>query len=389
VKLRQALILVAWVISFQALVGYLSGVRYNFGSAFYTQIALHTAALFVFVASGMLLSRSREGLMAIAFSPGIAGRICRRLLAAGILIPPLTNYLALQGAKAGFYDEDFGVLIRVVSNVVFFTWVALHTSTKLFQEERLREGAETERSKVMNALEEAVRARDELLSVCSHEMRTPLTSMKLANQLVERQIAKGDPRAFEPEAIARTVKTSSVQINRLMKLIEEMLDFSRITGGKLKITPEPTELKALLESVVAQVTPELNACKCELTASYVGEVRGQWDQFRIEQVVINLLGNSMKYGKGCRIHLSLEESPATALLTVRDEGCGVAEENLGRVFEPYVRAESNLHVTGLGLGLYISKQIIEGHGGRIWMESKIGQGTAVRVELPKQPQITA
>ncbi|RYZ99981.1 MAG: HAMP domain-containing histidine kinase, partial [Proteobacteria bacterium] len=366
----------------------LSGVRYTFGSAFYTQIALHTAILFVVAASGMLLCRPRQGLMAIAFSPGIAGRICRRLLAAGILIPPLTNYLALQGVKAGLYDDDFGVLIRVVSNVVFFTWVALHTSTRLYQAEKMREGAEEERGRVMNALERAVRARDELLSVCSHEMRTPLTSMRLANQLVERQIAKGDPRAFEPEQITRTVKTSSVQINRLMKLIEEMLDFSRITEGRLKITPQPTELKALLENVVAQVTPELNASKCELSFTHPSEVHGLWDQFRIEQVIINLLGNSMKYAKGCRIQLALSETPASALITVKDEGCGVAQENLSRVFEPYVRAESVMHVTGLGLGLYISKQIVEGHGGRIWMESQVGQGTAVHVELPKQPALS-
>ncbi|RZA05400.1 MAG: HAMP domain-containing histidine kinase, partial [Proteobacteria bacterium] len=304
-------------------------------------------------------------------------------------IPPITNYLALEGSKVGLYDEDFGVLIRVVSNVVFFTWVALQTSTRLFQAEKLREGAEEERSRVMSALEQAVRARDELLSVCSHEMRTPLTSMKLANQLVERQIAKGDPRAFEPEQITRTVKTSSVQINRLMKLIEEMLDFSRITEGRLKITPQPTELKALLENVVAQITPELNASKCEVTAHYAGEVRGEWDHFRIEQVIINLLGNSMKYAKGCRIHLSLAESERFVLISVKDEGCGVASENLTRVFEPYVRAESVLHVTGLGLGLYISKQIIEGHGGRIWMESTLGQGTTVHVELPKVPPISS
>lgn len=235
---------------------------------------------------------------------------------------------------------------------------------------------------------EAVETRDEFLSICSHELRTPLTSMKLQNQLAERTLAAGLDSAslgrFE-----KMVHQSGKQIDRLVRLIEEMLDISRIRSGKLSIIPERLDLTKLVEDIVERFQPQMQEAHCQVRVSAPASLTGSWDRLRLEQILVNLLSNATKYGAGKPILVSLVRTGNTAVLSVRDEGIGIAPENQARIFERFERAVSKSEITGLGLGLYIVKQILEMLGGRIRVESAPGRGSLFVVELPLEPRADA
>ena len=231
----------------------------------------------------------------------------------------------------------------------------------------------------------SLKARDELLSVCSHELRTPLTSLKLQADMTKRIFASGGPTEFSRERIRKFVELSDRQLDRLTRLIEEMLDFSRISGGRLKLHKERMDLEDLLKEQVERMDPQASAARCLLRITSSGPVIGEWDHFRLEQVFSNLIGNACKYGAGRPISLRLTETPDLAVVHVHDEGMGIAKEDQDRIFRPYERVASTEHVGGLGLGLYISEQVVAAHGGSIHVNSVPGRGSDFVVELPKKP----
>ena len=232
-------------------------------------------------------------------------------------------------------------------------------------------------------LKNSLKARDELLSVCSHELRTPLTSLKLQADMTKRIFASGGPTEFSRERIRKFVELSDRQLDRLTRLIEEMLDFSRISGGRLKLHKEPMDLEDLLKEQVERMTPQASAANCLLRITSSEPVVGEWDRFRLEQVFTNLIGNACKYGAGRPISIRLTQTPTLAVVHVLDEGMGIAKEDQDRIFRPYERVASTEHVGGLGLGLYISEQVVTAHGGSIHVNSVPGRGSDFVVELPK------
>lgn len=229
----------------------------------------------------------------------------------------------------------------------------------------------------------SLKARDELLSVCSHELRTPLTSLRLQADMTKRIFANGGPTEFSRERIRKFVELSDRQLDRLTRLIEEMLDFSRISGGRLKLHREPMDLEELLKEQVERMAPHAAAAKCLLRLTNSEPVHGEWDRFRLEQVFTNLIGNACKYGAGRPISLRLSQTPTVAVVHVLDEGVGISKEDQDRIFRPYERVASTEHVGGLGLGLYISEQVVAAHGGSIHVNSVPGRGSDFVVELPK------
>ncbi|MGZ3729192.1 MAG: CHASE domain-containing sensor histidine kinase [Bdellovibrionota bacterium] len=235
---------------------------------------------------------------------------------------------------------------------------------------------------------EAIETRDEFLSICSHELRTPLTSMKLQNQLAERTLGSGlwdgNISRFE-----KMVQQSGRQIDRLVRLIEEMLDISRIRSGKLSITPEKLDLTQLVEDTVERFAPQLQEAACRVYVNAPDTLEGTWDRLRLEQIVVNLLSNATKYGRGKPIHVDLYREPGQAVLSVKDEGMGIAFEHQARIFERFERAVPKTEISGLGLGLYIVKQILELQGGRIRVESEAGKGSRFVVELPLEARVEA
>lgn len=232
-------------------------------------------------------------------------------------------------------------------------------------------------------LEAAVQARDEFMSVASHELKTPLTTLKLHHQLFRRILKKvGDGEVPKPE-VERLVQQSERQMTRLTRLVEDMLDIARIQSGKLTVTRERVGLSDLVRDVVGRLDPILR--QEDIAPELVCEenIEGSFDAFRIEQVVTNLLTNAMRYGEHRPVQVSLAKHGQKALITVKDLGRGIEASAQKRIFDRFERSISPHDVNGLGLGLYITRQIVEAHDGRVWVESEgLGKGSTFFVELP-------
>jgi len=231
---------------------------------------------------------------------------------------------------------------------------------------------------------EAIALRDEFLSICSHELKTPLTTLKLQTQMNRRIFnQKG---SMPTERASALLSTTDRQVDRLSRLVDDMLDVSRIATGKLRMEFESFDIAALVREVAERMRPQLESASCDLRLEIGPRVMGQWDRFRIDQVVTNLITNAIKYGPGKPVHIGVAEEGGEARITVRDEGIGIAPEHHGRIFERFERAVgSDSQVGGLGLGLYITRQILEAQGGTIRVESEVGRGATFIVELPLEP----
>jgi PAS domain S-box-containing protein len=240
-----------------------------------------------------------------------------------------------------------------------------------------RKRVERERIETM-AMTENVRVRDEFISMASHELKTPLTSLSLQTQMIERDLKRNAGAAYTPERLGEVASLYSRQIKRLTELVEAMLDVSRISRGKLPLHPRNFDLAQLVRGTLRSPQYQNVSIECDLPASIEVEA----DASRIEQVVENLVGNAVKYGDGKPIKVRAFAGPGETVISVEDSGLGIGEEYLPKIFERFERAVSSRSIAGLGLGLYISRQIVEAHGGKISVESRLGQGSKFTVRLP-------
>ena len=230
-------------------------------------------------------------------------------------------------------------------------------------------------------LRTAVSARDTFLGIASHELKTPLTSLKLQTQSHQRALARSSTQTWGPEKIHRVLETTARQITRLTRLVDDMLDISRIATGNLAMNLERVSLSSLVKDTAERLLPELAAVGSELKLDLEPDIQGEWDPYRLEQVLTNLLTNALRYAPGAPIHIRLREQEGQVVLSVRDHGPGIAPSSLERIFKRFERLQTP-NVGGLGLGLNICQHIIQAHGGSIRAESTLGQGACFIVELP-------
>ncbi|CAI8702543.1 hybrid sensor histidine kinase/response regulator [Pseudomonas sp. YuFO20] len=231
-------------------------------------------------------------------------------------------------------------------------------------------------------LEQAVRMRDDFMSIVAHEVRTPLNGLILETQLRKMHLARDNAAAFTLDKMHAMVDRDERQIKSLIRLIEDMLDVSRIRTGKLSIRPTHFDLAALARGLVQNFAPQIEAAEASVSLDAEQPVMGDWDEFRIEQVISNLLTNALRYGAKSPISLKVYSENGEARVEVRDSGIGISEENQQRIFQQFERVSANHVAAGLGLGLFISEQIVAAHGGTITVESRIGEGALFRVCLP-------
>jgi signal transduction histidine kinase len=224
----------------------------------------------------------------------------------------------------------------------------------------------------------AIEARDEFLSVASHELNTPLTSLKLALQALQPEGTTGAP------ASSRLAQLATKQVDRLERLVAELLDVTRLRRGTLQMTPADVDLTELVHEVAARLTPNFERSQSRLEAVTNGAIIGHWDRSRIDQVITNLLVNAIKFGEGRPIRVEATLAGERARLVVRDHGRGIPPDRIDRGFVAYERAVPTAHYGGLGLGLFIVRSLVEQHGGTVHAES-VGDGAAFIVELPLRP----
>ena len=299
------------------------------------------------------------------------------------------NY-AFKGYESGAVDFLYKPLdIHAVKSKVN-VFVELYRQSKamkqqveeLEQSRREQEALLKQLQSTQLELEQAVRMRDDFMSIVAHEVRTPLNGLILETQLRKMHLARDNAAAFTLDKMHAMVDRDERQIKSLIRLIEDMLDVSRIRTGKLSIRPTRFDLSALVRSLLQNFAPQVDAAESTVTLEAEQPVVGSWDEFRIEQVISNLLTNALRYGAKSPITVKVYSESGQAWVEVRDLGIGIGEENQKRIFQQFERVTAKHAVAGLGLGLYISEQIVAAHGGSITVESRIGEGALFRVCLP-------
>jgi signal transduction histidine kinase len=229
----------------------------------------------------------------------------------------------------------------------------------------------------------AIRLRDDFLSVASHELNTPLTSLMLSLQGLLRVPAE---RRLEPATVGPLFQLMARQGERLTRLVSELLDVSRIQADLLSFQfREGADLVEVVQNVVARTRPDLERAACPVVVRGPARVLGRWDRSRLEQVVTNLLCNAIKFGPGKPIEIFIGEEAGFARFSVTDHGMGMDLSQQRRLFERFARGVSPDHYGGLGLGLYISSCIVAAHGGSIQAASQPGAGATFTVEIPHAP----
>jgi PAS domain S-box-containing protein len=237
-----------------------------------------------------------------------------------------------------------------------------------------RRQLEEERVRVAHA-EEAIRLRDEFLSLASHELRTPLTVLRLQLEALRERIAVDD------RATLTKLERSDRAGRRLTELVDALLDVSRIATGRFTLHLEQADLADIVATAVDRLHEAAVHARCALSVT-ADHAIGTWDRSRIDQIVTNLVSNAIRYAAGSPIAVTVERRAGDAVIEVRDGGPGLPDGLLGRIFERFERGTSMCHYAGLGLGLYVVRQITEAHGGQVTAENAAGGGACFTVRLP-------
>jgi signal transduction histidine kinase len=318
---------------------------------------------------------------------------------------------AIIGAGVALCSSGLAILVADGAGAVFMAQWTLQalamTGLSLFASisyRRMR-GRETEARRAsdaaisrMRASEAAIAARDEFLAVAAHELRTPLTSLLLHLEAIRRGVVPG-PGTFDPAHAhhppeRRRIEAVERQAQRLSVLIDGMLDVSRLGGGRLSFELAETDLAALVRDVAHGFAADAAAAGSPIDVRFDVAMVGSWDAGRLEQVFTNLIGNAIKYGGGAPIDVEGRSDDETVWISVRDRGIGIPAADQERIFRRFERAvdpqhDSGRQYRGLGLGLWISSELVKAFGGRISVQSTPGEGSTFTVELPRSPPGTA
>jgi signal transduction histidine kinase len=235
---------------------------------------------------------------------------------------------------------------------------------------------------LLEDLRGAIRARDDFLSVASHELRTPITTLGLQLDGLFRLVDQQVPPAQHAN-LARRLEVTRRQVDRLATLVATLIDVSRITSGRVQLSRQLADLVEVLRLVVERFGDETQRGGSSLQFARRGPVWGNFDVSRVDQVFTNLLSNAIRYGRGKPIVVGAVSQGDTARFWVEDRGIGIPPEHQARIFQQYERAAPSTSYAGLGLGLWISRQLVEAMGGTISVRSEVDAGSVFTVEIPR------
>lgn len=315
------------------------------------------------LATGETLVRDRIDVRGLREQERAGAKVLRELSARAALTVPLhargqslgAVVLLASGRGARFGEDD----VRLAEHLARLIASAVETS------------------RLYRRAQEAVAARDEFLSIASHELKTPLTSLVLHTDSLRAAARRGTLGQAAPkvELIRRSV-------DRLSRLVSSLLDISRISAGRLEVELEELDLVEVAREVVARFEDEAVRAGCTLLLQ-AEPVKGRWDRLRLDQVITNLLSNAVKYGRGKPVVVRVEPAGDRAILSVRDHGIGISQPDQRRIFQRFERAVSKRNYGGFGLGLWIVRQIVEALGGTVHVESAPGEGSMFTVDLAR------
>jgi PAS domain S-box-containing protein len=291
---------------------------------------------------------------------------------------PFGVFIAFTNRQRRFTEEELHFL-QSIANLLATAIARMRTEEQLREAEK---AAEEERQRSARA-REALRERDEFISVAAHELRTPLTGLQLRLEGIARLVRKEVQDSSRASKIGDHLHEALRQTHRMADLVERLLDISRIVSGRLELDREELDLGTLAGDVIASFRSQALHTNTELRLALSGDLRGTWDRRRIEQVLGSLISNAFKYGGRRPIEVTLTGEPSTVHIVVRDQGIGIQAPDLERIFQRFERAVPLSHYGGLGVGLYLARHIVEAHGGRIRVSSQVGEGSSFIIDLPK------
>ena len=308
------------------------------------------------------------------------------LIAQYYFIPPIGSFQAYSANGSVKL-----VLSWLCLALIAFITLRLKDVLVQIESERARLKEISEALKVSEIqLKAAIEARDIFLSVASHELRTPLTSVQLqlnmANRLLEMK--KDGPYSLRnEEQFRKSIHVSLRQTKRIIRLVNDLLNVSLIEAKKLKLELDFFDLAELVQQVVDDFHDELSIVNCNVEL-HLQKVEGSWDRLRIEQVLVNLISNAIKYAPDSKMVVSVGSIGDTAQVVVQDQGSGIPPEKQQLIFQRFGRSNNTTGISGFGLGLFIVKEIVVAHGGQIQVESEVGVGSKFIVDLPVNKGLT-
>ena len=229
-------------------------------------------------------------------------------------------------------------------------------------------------------LEQAVQVRDEFISIASHELKTPVTSLKMQLQITQRHLETNT--VLSQERLKKSMFVSLKQVDRLTRLIEDMLDMSKIQAGKMMMVHRDVNLTALISEIIERHQDSFQHANCLVEFHYKEIEEVQCDAARIDQVITNLLLNATKYGAGKPISISIDADAEHGIIAIKDNGIGIHEDFRHKIFDRFERAAPDSNISGWGIGLYIAKQIVDAHKGSIQVNSQLNAGSEFIVRIP-------
>ena len=359
-----------------ALLGYLHGTRSLYQIARALRISQYTTFGLLLLSIAAFAAWPQGTVAHLLVRRTAGGLLARRLLPPIVGIPVVLGFLRNAGERAGLYDDALGTALMTAGMLVLLAlliWQNARSADRVDEAQR-RVAAENER--LAAEARAAVAARDEFIALAGHELRTPLTAMRLRAQLEERRADHG--RAPEAQRWTRL-------IDRLARLVETMLDVSRLAVQRLELQPTAVDLAVLVTSTIDRLSDVFSLAQTPVRLRSQPGIFIHADPLRIEQVVENLLLNAAKYGAGHEIEVSLDKQEPWARLSIRDNGIGIAPADQERIFSRFARAAPAANFGGLGLGLFLVKQVMDAHGGTISVNSTPGQGATFDLQLPLAP----
>jgi signal transduction histidine kinase len=241
-------------------------------------------------------------------------------------------------------------------------------------------------------LERTLKMRDDFISLVAHELRTPLNTLHIECQVRQLQLQRDENYVFDRERVQVMIERDMRQIKSMVRLINDMVDVSRVNCGNLAIHPEQMNLSQLVLRIVDDFTQQALTIGSSFHVDITPDVSGFWDDFRIEQIIINLITNALRYGGYKPVGIKLVVIDDMVEVHVQDQGGGISDVDCRRIFEKFARIGHREVKEGLGMGLYIARQLAEAHGGSLTVSSKLGEGSLFTLRLPcangtSQPQL--
>ncbi len=357
-----------------------------------TAIALQTACMLMALAAGLIIAVPEHHPLRLLLSDSGAGALARRIVPALVLLPPLLGWFRTQGQLLGYYDAGTGRALLVLSIVMLsvgLLWWALLALAR--HENADRDSAKVilqEQKLVAETLRNADRRKNEFLAILAHELRGPLAPIRNSLEMMKR--------ADRDELLqGRALRIMDRQLSHLARLVDDLIDVSRISRDRIEIRREPTELRGLLSACIETCRPLTEDRKQQISLAVPAEpVHVDADPVRLTQVFNNILNNASKYtAHGGQISCMAEQQGVEVVINIKDNGIGIAPDRLDSVFEMFMQIDDGPAWArgGLGIGLTLAKRLVDLHGGSIAaLSDGHGQGSEFIVRLPfvSQPSLT-